>query len=135
MIARFWDKLFKREDYYRERLLKAKGDEKKILEAKYDALQEIDAILQKVWDDAEENSLIVTGAIPRTPHDKIVLNVAGLQIYEDPEDSQLYYELDNHHFDTEEEVLFYVIGQYNKSVKTDHDWVLQEDGSYNRIER
>ena len=135
MIAKFWNSLFRLADTYREKSIKAEYKEaKEMAKHKYDAIEEVQVLLQNAWDNGEENKEALDGCRPTNPHEELILQIAGLEIYQDPDDKQIFYELDNHHFDTEDEVLSYIIQNYNKVIKkSDAKWVRCEDGTYDLV--
>lgn len=99
MIAKFWDAIFEYGD-----LLKA---EKRLEEHKF--LENVDRMLQKVYDDGISCATVVKGKEPSSDLEKFVLSIRDIIVYHDAQDDSYYYDLDGHHFDTPEEVMNYFV--------------------------
>ena len=68
------------------------------------AVQEIEDRLLKIWDDAERFKT----RIEKEPQNKLeerVLSIPGLEVFRDPRDKKIFYEMDGRHFDRPEEVI------------------------------
>lgn len=98
MIARFWDALFEYAD-------KVKKEDK----VKYEAVLEVESILQKAYDGGMDNKSMVTNWNPRDPVGKLVAAIPDIEVYRDPTDNKLFWELDDRFFDYPEEVIRYLI--------------------------
>ena len=110
MIAKFWDKIFKAAEFYKEREKSATYKEQRDLyKAKYDAVNEIGDILQTVWDEHSYDK-----ATPKTKLHHLIEQIPGIKAYKD-NDGQIFYETDNRHFDSEYEVLAFVVSEYVKN--------------------
>ena len=94
MIGRIWEELFRYADD-----LKAREEWEK-----YAAVREIEDRLLEIWDDAEH----IKTRIEKEPQNKIeeiVLSIPGLEVFRDPRDKNIFYEMDGRHFDRPEEVI------------------------------
>ena len=99
MIARFWDALF---DYADK--AKADGDQLRL-----DICHEIEDLLQKAYDDGMDNKTMITNYKPKNTLSKLVASIPDIEIYKDPTDGKMFWELDGKYFDYPEEVIKYLI--------------------------
>ena len=99
MIAKFWEALFDYADKVKE-----EGDE-----TRYEIVHEIEDILQKVYDEGMEGKTMVLGWNPGDKIGKLVGSIPDIEIYKDPNDGKMFWELDGHYFDYPEEVIKYLI--------------------------
>ena len=109
MVSRMWNELFKIQEKYGEYMHGGTGtsgrkrvetdEEKKIRKAKYDALMEVSEAWQSVWDQSEGYG------IPYTLTEQDFEKIRKAQCFIDPEDGDLYFDLDRRHFDTMAELL------------------------------
>lgn len=118
MIAKFFDALFKLGDSYRDDL-ENERDSKRIVYhmAKLEALRDVDEALQEAWDNGESMKTELFAVKPTKVEDIAILDIRGLRIFQDPADGHIFYELEKRHFDTEKEVIAWVIDEYN------HKWI------------
>ena len=84
MIGKFWDALFDYADDARE-----KGDETRLK-----VCHEIQDLLQKAYDDGMEFSSVIKSRTPKTKLEKLVLSIPDIKVYKDPNDGQIWYELE-----------------------------------------
>lgn len=108
MVSRMWNELFKLQEKYSDyrhggtgavkRIDKSSGA-KAIRQAKYEALQEVDKVWQSVWDDSEGNGKSVRLSI------KDIDTIHKSQSFIDPKDGDIWFEYNNRHFDTMEELV------------------------------
>lgn len=135
MIGKFWDKLFEYADSVKKdgaltegeavmNILAECGDvdspdqalkkEKRIAgivqhikaEAKLEAVRHIEQILQEAWDDQETFAKRINiNREPKSELEAMILTIPGLTVWKDPQDKQIYYEMDGRHFDTPKEVI------------------------------
>ena len=94
MIGRIWEELFRYADD-----LKAREEWEK-----YAAVREIEDRLLEIWDDAEHFKTR-TEKEPQNKIEEIVLSIPGLEVFRDPRDKNIFYEMDGRHFDRPEEVI------------------------------
>lgn len=94
MIGRIWEYLFEYADELKER-----GDEQKLI-----AVREIEARIIKAWDEVEVFKIRIDKK-PKNKLEEIVFSIPGLEVYKDPKDKQIFYEMDGRHFDKPEEVI------------------------------
>ena len=94
MIGRIWEELFHYADD-----LKAREEWEK-----YAAVQEIEDRLLEIWDDAERFKTRIEKE-PQNKLEEIVLSIPGLEVFRDPRDKNIFYEMDGRHFDRPEEVI------------------------------
>lgn len=106
MIGKFWDALFDYADNAREN-----NDEIRLK-----VCHEIQDILQKTYDEGIKSSQVVKSRTPKTKLEAMVLSIPDIKVYKDPDDGQIWYELecedrhkDRMRFDYPEEVLKRVI--------------------------
>ena len=99
MISRFWDALFEYGDLLREQ---GREDDRKVLEEVY-------TILQTVYDKGTSAQIVIKDKIPQTDLEAFVLSIKDITVYLDRQDNSFYYELDNQHFDSPEEVMNYLL--------------------------
>lgn len=106
MIGKFWDALFDYADDARE-----KGDETRLK-----ICHEIQDLLQQAYDDGMSTSIVVKSRTPKTKVEKLALSIPDIKVYKDPNDGQIWYELecedrckDTMRYDYPEEVLKRVI--------------------------
>ena len=135
MIAKLWDELFRIKDRYRKGLDNANRfgnpSDIKVWQARINTAEEIDTAFQRIWDRGETKKEEITGATANDPMDKLVLGIDALDIYEDPQDGQIFFELEGKHFDSEEEVLAWIVRAYNHDRKGNgFYWIKAEDGEY-----
>lgn len=103
MIGRFWDKLFKLADYYKEHDMKRE----------YKAISRVQDILQHCYDAGNDNAKLLK-RIPvknqlLNPIEQKILSINDLKIYQDRNDGEYFYELDKRHFDFIEEIVDHLI--------------------------
>ena len=94
MIGRIWEELFHYADD-----LKAREEWEK-----YAAVQEIEDRLLEIWDDAERFKTRIEKE-PQNKIEEIVLSIPGLEVFRDPRDKNIFYEMDGRHFDRPEEMI------------------------------
>ena len=99
MIAKFWEALFDYADKVKE-----EGDE-----TRYEIVHEIEDILQKAYDGGMDNKTMVTDWNPGDKVGKLVGSIPDIEIYKDPNDGKMFWELDGRYFDYPEEVIKYLI--------------------------
>lgn len=99
MIARFWDALFDYADKVKE-----SGDTQA-----YKIVHDIEDILQKTYNDGMEYKCAVTDWKPKRQIDKLVGSIPDIEVYRDPADEKIFWELDGKYFDYPEEVIKYLI--------------------------
>lgn len=94
MIGRIWEELFRYADD-----LKARKEWEK-----YVVVREIEDMLLEIWDDAERFKTKIEKE-PQNKIEEIVLSIPGLEVFRDPRDKNIFYEMDGRHFDRPEEVI------------------------------
>lgn len=102
MIGRFLNAMF---DYGDQ--AKAEGNEEK-----YKIIQNIQDMIQIVYDEGTEFRSYVRDYKPKNKVEEIILSVPDLEVYHDKTDDSYYYEIDDRHFDTPEEVVKYIISTF-----------------------
>ena len=114
MIAKFFESIFKLGDRYRKEIENEKDwSVKKLHLAKLEALRDVDDLLQEAWDKGEAMKTELFEVQPTKVEDIAILDIRGLRIFLDPADGHIFYELEKRHFDTEKEVIAWVISEYN----------------------
>ena len=124
MIGKFWDVLFD----YADRV-KAEGNK-----IKYEAVHEIEDLLQKTYDDGIKSSNVIKNRTPKGGVERLVLSIPDIMVYKDKQDGQVWYELEafTEHgckrFDTPEEVIKAIIdyrtNKLNASMGEEKDLML-----------
>lgn len=99
MIARFWDALF---DYADN--VKKSGDKER-----YEIVHDIEDLLQTAYDTGMDRKSAVLGWKPKTSIEKLVASIPDIEVFKDPSDGKLFWELGNRYFDYPEEVIMYLI--------------------------
>ena len=94
MIGKIWEEIFSYADD-----LKARGEEEKLI-----AVQEIEDRIIRTWDTVEHFKSRIEKK-PKNKMEELVLSIPGLEVYKDPADGQIFYEMDGRHFDKPEEVI------------------------------
>ena len=93
MIGKFWDALFQYADEAKEN-----GDM-----VRYRICHEIEDILQKTFDESMKYSQVVKNYNPKSTIGRLVNSIPDIKVYKDPDDGQIWYELeceDDKHKDT-----------------------------------
>lgn len=106
MIGKLWEELFQYADD-----LKAREEWEKLA-----AVHEIEARLLKAWDSAEHFKSNIDKK-PKNKLEELVLSIPGLEVFKDPKDKQIFYEMDGRHFDKPEEVIRALIDYRNAGRK------------------
>lgn len=104
MIGRFWDKLFKLADYYKQHDMKRE----------YKAISKVQDILQDCYDSGNEKAKVVNkirmkNAMLLSPIERKLISIDDLMVYTDKHDGDYFYELDKRHFDYLEEIVDHLI--------------------------
>lgn len=132
MLGRLWDDLFAYADELKEEIRKAEKERpmfedmgrkdlrewaitlyEERVKNKLDAVRHVESLLTKAFDEAE----VFKVRIDKEPDDKFeeaVLSIPGLQVFQDPQDKQIFYEMDGRHFDRPEECVKALIKYRNK---------------------
>lgn len=84
MIGKFWDRLFDYGDQAKEQ-----GDM-----VRYKVCHEIADILQQTYDEGIKSSSVIKGRKPKTRLEALVLSIPDIKVYKDPNDGQIWYELE-----------------------------------------
>ena len=135
MLGRLWDDLFAYADELKEEIRKAEKERPPFDEMseedlrywatllydergnnKLDAVRHVESLLTEAFDEAEAFKV----RIEKEPEDKFeeaVLSIPGLQVFRDPQDKQIFYEMDGRHFDRPEECVKALIKYRNKNRK------------------
>lgn len=113
MIARFWNALFDYADKAKE-----EGNQLKV-----DIVHEIEGLLQMAYDGGMDHKSLVTDWHPKDRVGKLVASIPDIEVYRDPHDKKLFWELDGRYFDYPEEVLTYLINfRTDKAIKQMSDY-------------
>lgn len=135
MLGRLWDDLFAYADELKEELRKAEkerpmfedmGEEDLLYWAtllydervnnKLDAVRHVESLLTKAFDEAEAFKVRIE-KVPEDKFEEAVLSIPGLQVFRDPQDKQIFYEMDGRHFDRPEECVKALIKYRNRDRK------------------
>lgn len=109
MLARFWDVLFDYADKARK-----EGNQLKV-----DVAHDIEGLLQMAYDGGMDDKSLVMDWNPKDKVGRLVSSIPGIEVYRDPHDKTLFWELDGRFFDYPEEVLRYLISfRTDKATRT-----------------
>ena len=78
-------------------------------ELKRKTVQDCIRLVHDSFRISEEAKIPVKNAKPKNEAEKMIFMIPAIEIYSDAKDGSRYYELDNVHFDTPDEVFRYVI--------------------------
>lgn len=94
MLGAMWDAIFSYADDLKER---------KEFE-KLEAVKEVERLLIQAFDDTEACKARVKMK-PRNALEEVVISIPGIEVFRDPTDKQIFYEMDGRHYDKPVEVL------------------------------
>lgn len=108
MIATFWSKLSDYADFTKREYGKKSE--------RYEAVQEIEDLLQEAYDECNQFDNVAIDARPKTEVETYVFkHLPEVKVFEDKDG--YYYEIDGYHKDTAAEVLDYVISERHSKYK------------------
>lgn len=94
MLGAMWNAIFNYADELKER---KEFD-------KLEAVKEVERLLIQAFDDTEECKARVRMK-PRNALEEVVISIPGIEVFRDPTDKQIFYEMDGRHYDKPVEVL------------------------------
>lgn len=135
MIAKLWEEIFRIGDKYKKMEHKALSEfDKKLWKEREKAVTELDNAFQKIWDNGEKYKKELTEVSADNLIDELTLSITGLEVYEDSQDGQIFFELEGRHFDNEKEILSHVVDLYNHGRgRRDSHWKKEKDGKFTKI--
>lgn len=109
MVSKFFDKLFELADEAKERARDNNPKAKYATSEEYKTIKRVIDTLQNIYDEGIRFDDKHFDEKPKTSAEAIVFGIKQIKIFEDEQDGDICYEIDNKHFDSPTEVMDYIL--------------------------